>query len=163
VDFKHKRRGVSLVEVIVVALVLAVLTVVLLPFYLQQVDKARGAAAKSGVRSIQIAVLAYSLDGHGAFPRPDTVGPAGLSEYADSWPSNAWTGKPMADSGRYLKGDFHYEAWTSDGEGDSIASTGALTAPALDNFGLIGYLADPGLPFVARPLGHPRRAAASKA
>jgi hypothetical protein len=27
--------------------------------------------------------------------------------------------------------------------------------PGTDHFGLIGYLADPGYPFVVRPLSHP--------
>jgi hypothetical protein len=145
---------VSLVEIVVVALVLAVITVIVLPYYLQQVDRARGAATKSGVRSIQIAVLAYSLDHQDTYPTPDIVGPTGLKQYAESWPSNPWTSKPMADSGRYAKGDFHYEVWNGDPRGGSLASTGTPVAPAIDHFGLIGYLADPGYPFVARPLGH---------
>jgi type II secretory pathway pseudopilin PulG len=151
---RNKRRGVSLVEVVVVALMLAVITVVLLPYYLQQVDKARGAATESGVRCIQIAVLAYSLDHQDTFPQPHAVSPAGLKQYADSWPFNPWTGKPMADSGRYVKGDFHYEVWNGDPQGGSIASIGVPMMPATDHFGLIGYLADPGHPFVARSLSH---------
>ena len=151
-DPRQKRRGISLVEMIVVAVVLAVLTVVLLPFYLQQVDKARGAAAKSGVRSIQIAVLAYALDHQDSFPQARTVGAAGLRPYAEIWPANPWTGKPMAEAGHYVKGDFHYEAWSTDQQGG--AGAGAPSAPARNRFGLIGYLADPSYPFVVRPLTH---------
>jgi prepilin-type N-terminal cleavage/methylation domain-containing protein len=105
---RNKRRGVSLVEMMVVAVVLGILTVILLPYYLQQVDKAREATTKSGVRTIQLAVLAYSLDHQDAYPALDAVTPAGLKQYADSWPSNPWTNKPMNDSGRYVRGDFHY-------------------------------------------------------
>jgi type II secretory pathway pseudopilin PulG len=158
---RNKRRGVSLVEIVVVALILAVITVILLPYYLQQVDRARGAATKSGVRSIQIAVLAYSLDHQDTYPTPDLVGPAGLKQYADTWPSNPWTSKPMTDSGRYVRGDFHYEVWNCDPQGGSLASTGTPTVPATDHFGLIGYLADPGYPFVVRPLSHPTAAPGS--
>ena len=158
---RHKRRGVSLVEMLVVAIVLAVLTVILLPFYLQQVDKARSAATKSGVRSIQVAVLAYSLDHQDTYPQPNAVSQAGLSQYADPWPANPWTGRPMSDSGRYVKGNFHYDVWSSDEQGGSIASTGAPTTAASDHFGLVGYLADPGYPFVVRPLGHSSPAAKS--
>jgi type II secretory pathway pseudopilin PulG len=149
---------VSLVEVILVALVLAVLTVILLPYYLEQVDNARAATTKSGVLTIQMAVLAYSLDHQDAYPLPDAVTQRSLKQYADVWPSNPWTGKPMVNSSRYLRGDFHYDVWSGDPEGGSVASTGAPVAPATDHFGLIGYLADPHYPFVARPLGHPASA-----
>jgi len=152
---RNNRRGASLVEMIVVALVLAVLTVILLPYYLEQVDKARAATTKSGVLTIQMAVMAYSLDHQDAYPSRDLVTPTGLKEYADRWPSNPWTSKPMADSSRYVKGDFHYEAWSGDPEGGSTASIGAPLTPATDHFGLIGYLADPGCPFVVRSLSHP--------
>ena len=155
---RNKRRGVSLVEVVVVALVLAVLTVILLPSYLEQVDKARAAMTKSGVLTIQMAVLAYSLDHQDAFPLPAAVTPGGLKQYADSWPSNPWTGKPMANSGRYIRGDFHYDVWSGDQQGGGVASIGVPVAPATDHFGLIGYLADAGYPFVVRPLSHPAAA-----
>jgi prepilin-type N-terminal cleavage/methylation domain-containing protein len=158
---RKNRRGVSLVEVVVVAVVLGVLTVILLPCYLEQVDKARGAATKSGVRSIQIAVLAYSLDHLDTYPAASDVNSQGLKGYADVWPANPWTGKPMADAGHYLKGDFRYEAWSGDPQNGSLASTGAPTIPGTDHFGLIGYLADPGYPFVARPLSHSAATAGS--
>lgn len=154
-DTRNKRRGVSLAEMMVVAVILGILTVILLPYYLQQVDNAREATTKSGVRTIQLAVLAYSLDHQDAYPAPDVVTTTGLQQYADSWPSNPWTSKPMIDSGRYVRGDFHYEVWSGDPQGGSVATTGVPTLPGTDHFGLIGYLADPGYPFVARPLSHP--------
>lgn len=151
---RNKRRGVSLVEIMVVAVVLGVLTAILLPYYLEQVDKARGAATKAGVRAIQVAILAYSLDHNDTFPAAADVSPNGLKEYADSWPSNPWTGEPMADSGSYVRGDYRYEAWNSDRQNGRLTSTTAMMAPGTDHFGLIGYLADPGCPFVVRPLSH---------
>jgi type IV pilus assembly protein PilA len=152
---RNNRRGVSLAEIMVVAVVIGVLTAILLPYYLEQVDKGRGAATKSGVRAIQVAILAYSLDHNDTFPAAADVSPDGLKDYADDWPSNPWTGKPMADSGSYARGDYRYAAWNSDRQNGSLASTSAMMAPGTDHFGLIGYLADPGYPFVARPLGHP--------
>ena len=142
IDSKQKRHGVSLPELIVVGVVLGVITIIFLPYYLQAVDKAREAATEAHVRAIQIAVLAYSLDHDGSFPEPNSVTPAGMGQYLESWPSNAWTGKPMVDSVHYVKGDFCYQVWST--AGSSVLTT--------DHFGLLGYLATPGDPFVVESL-----------
>lgn len=127
---------------IVVGVVLGVITIIFLPCYLQAVDRAREAATESHVRAIQIAVLAYSLDHNGSFPEPDSVTPAGMRRYLASWPSNAWAGKPMADSRHYVRGDFDYQVWSTTGS----------SALATEHFGLLGYLATPGDPFVVESL-----------
>jgi type II secretory pathway pseudopilin PulG len=132
--------------------VIGVLTAIVVPIYLRQVEKAREVALRIGVRGVQFAVLDYEID-NGSFPAPALVDEAGLGDRLDGWPANPWTGRPMVASNTYSRGDFDYAAWTLDA--GSLASTGAgLAVPAtgLDRYGLIGYTSDPRRPFVALPL-----------
>jgi hypothetical protein len=72
-----------------------------------QRDKAKEAAVKEGVHTIENAVLSYAVDHDGAYPAPEyvTCTPSDRTavdlgnRYLDTWPRNPWTSKPMANTG----------------------------------------------------------------
>jgi prepilin-type N-terminal cleavage/methylation domain-containing protein len=152
-DRQPRRRGLSLIEVIIVALVIAILTVIMVPMYLAQADKARDAATRTNVRTIQTAVLGYALDNGDTYPAATQATAEGLRSYADRWPANAWTGQPMASHCTYSRGDFAYQSWSTATGGSALSSTATVPAPR-DTYGLVGYLGKPSRTFVVEPLPH---------
>ena len=145
---RASRHGSPLVEVIILAVLIAVLTVILVPIYLRQVDKAREAALRMGVQDVQFAVVDFELD-TGSFPPPSLVGQAGLGARLSAWPANPWTGRPMTASQTYSKGDFAYTAWSAAAAALASAVPGRATpSSGLHRFRLIGYTSDRTRPFV---------------
>lgn len=100
-----KRRGFTLIEVLVVVVILAILAAVVVPRVMDRPGQARQTAAKQGIQSIMTALKMYHLDN---FSYPDSgqglaalvTQPAGLPEganwsgpYLDAIPVDPW-GRP---------------------------------------------------------------------
>jgi predicted amidohydrolase YtcJ len=91
-------------------------------------DGAGDRAVKEGIHAIQIGVQCWAVDNADRFPDPSIVTPEGLAKYVDVWPTNPWTGKPMAPgtgAGDYtytqLDGDKHFRlAGHLSGGGDFV-------------------------------------------
>jgi len=99
-------QGFTLIELLIVVIVIGILAAIAIPLYVSQKDKAKDAAVKEGVHTIQIGVMSYATDHGGAYPTTeyvtytadrslDNLG----NRYLETWPKNPWTGKPMANTG----------------------------------------------------------------
>ncbi len=97
----------------VVALIAAAVIVVLavglgigLPLYLYNRDQSREAAVRSAVRTIQNGLHGLILQDNGTLPQAQDVTSSTLHAYVAKWPSNPYTGQPMAQG--KAPGDFSY-------------------------------------------------------
>ena len=104
------QRGFTLVEILIVIILIAILAAIAIPMFLNQRGKAKDAALKDSLHSIQIGVQSYALDNNDTYPpsvatKATLVDPTGKT-YVDNWPKNPFTNVAMKDS--MAKGDYTY-------------------------------------------------------
>ena len=90
-----------------------------IPMFMNQSDKARESSVKEGIHSIHISVQMYAVENQDAYPDPSMVSQSGMASYLDYWPTNPYTGSPMAQGTG--PGDYSYEL---NAEGTSFSLTG---------------------------------------
>jgi prepilin-type N-terminal cleavage/methylation domain-containing protein len=123
----RSKGGFTLIELLIVIIIIGILAAIAIPMFLNQRDKAKVAAVKEGVHSLQIGVQTVATDNTSdQYPATFTValyGPAGTAgKYIDNWPNNPWVAGDMAPA--KTSGNFWYSV------------TGA--APALSSYALGG-------------------------
>ncbi len=131
----RRRNGFTLIELLIVIIIVAIRAAIAVPMYLTQRSKAKDAAVKEGVHTIQIGVQSYAVDHDDTYPPSGSLD-ALRGTYVDTWPRDPFGGGLMTYSAAASPGSYSYVAaapsyhltgWLSDG---SFETPGAPAAPS---------------------------------
>ena len=105
---RRSGAGFTLIELLIVIIIIGILAAIAIPMFLNQRNKAKDAAVKGGVHTIELGIAAYAIDHGDLYPSVADVDQAGaVGAQVDNWPENPWTTVYMQQGDGH--GDYTYQ------------------------------------------------------
>jgi prepilin-type N-terminal cleavage/methylation domain-containing protein len=125
---RKDQQGFTMIELLIVVIVIAILAAIAIPTYLGQRQKAKDAAVKEAVHSLQVGVQTYAVDHGDAYPASGDL--AVLKDgYVDAWPHDPYRGGTMAYASSPTAGSYAYTSTGTSYEVIGWLSNGSFEVP----------------------------------